>query len=514
MGKKKIVIVGAGPAGLTAAYELAKTGRYDILILEADKQIGGISRTIDYKGNLIDIGGHRFFSKSDRVLEWWANFLPIVDTTHSDNEINYHNGKKSIDTLLWRSAANAMLIRPRLSRIYFKQRMFDYPLKLSLNLVVNLGKKRTLRIIRDLLKSWVSPIHPEKNLEDFYINRFGREIYRMFFKDYTKKVWGKPCTEISAEWGRQRVKSLKVPELIWQSLRKILGLGSRSSKNTSRTLIEKFLYPAKGPGMLWDKVSDACSEMGVEIRLQTRVVGVRVSDGVVQEIEYADASGMHSITCDAMFSTMPLRHLLRAMGDVVPSKVSEVAAGLEYRDFLIVGLKLHALKFDREDGKVIQDNWIYIQDKGVQVGRLQLFNNWSPFMVSGEGFWIGAEYFCNKGDEIWEMTDDQLIRLALQELEEIGVLDASQYVDGTVVRCPKAYPSYTGIYGEIDRIREYLETVSNLYPMGRNGLHKYNNQDHSMLSAFKAVELLERGVASKEEIWTINTEEDYHEESK
>jgi protoporphyrinogen oxidase len=192
MGKKKIVIVGAGPAGLTAAYELAKTGRYDILILEADKQIGGISRTIDYKGNLIDIGGHRFFSKSDRVLEWWANFLPIVDTTHSDNEINYHNGKKSIDTLLWRSAANAMLLRPRLSRIYFKQRMFDYPLKLSLNLVVNLGKKRTLRIIRDLLKSWVSPIHPEKNLEDFYINRFGREIYRMFFKDYTKKVWVNP----------------------------------------------------------------------------------------------------------------------------------------------------------------------------------------------------------------------------------------------------------------------------------------------------------------------------------
>jgi protoporphyrinogen oxidase len=508
---RRVVIIGAGPAGLTAAYELSRRNGYDILVLESDGQVGGISRTVDYKGNLIDIGGHRFFSKSDRVLEWWANFLPIVDTSHPHSEINYHNRKKEIDGLLWRSARNAMLIRPRQSRIYFKQRMFDYPLKLSPGLVLKLGKKRSLRIARDLLSAWVMPIKPERNLEDFYINRFGREIYQMFFKDYTHKVWGKPCTEISPEWGRQRVKSLNVPELVWHSLRKLLGSG-RGGSNGSRSLIERFLYPAKGPGMLWEKVADECRAAGVSISLHSRVKGLHVEGDRITRVVYEKEGEETTVDCDEVFSTMALQDLARAMGPAVPDEVNAVFRSLEYRDFLIVGLKLSSLLFDREEGEFIRDNWIYIQDKGVKVGRLQIFNNWSPFMVEGDGFWIGAEYFCNETDEIWNMEDGELIRLALRELESIGILKAERFLDGTVVRCPKAYPSYTGAYTDIGKIRSFMSTIANLYPMGRNGLHKYNNQDHSMLTAFHAVEALEAGGGSKDAVWDINSDEEYQEE--
>jgi protoporphyrinogen oxidase len=336
----------------------------------------------------------------------------------------------------------------------------------------------------------------------------------MFFKDYTKKVWGKACKDISAEWGRQRVKSLNVPELIWNSLTRMLGVGRFTNKNASRSLIEKFLYPAKGPGMLWEKVAAECVAHGVEIRLGAHVRQLVVDEAQVHSVNWMEDGTDHVAATDIVMSTMPLRHLFRSMGDAVPMPVADVASRLEYRDFLIVGLKLERLCFDAEQGHDIRDNWIYIQDKDVKVGRLQLFNNWSPFMVSGEGQWIGAEYFCDKGDVLWDMSDEDLIRLALKELASIGILEVEKFVDGTVVRCPKAYPSYTGIYTDIQCLRDHLETIGNLYPMGRNGLHKYNNQDHSMLTAFKAVELIERGESSKEELWGVNTEEEYHEASK
>jgi protoporphyrinogen oxidase len=509
---RKVVIIGAGPAGLTAAYELSRKPGYEILVLESDFQVGGISRTVDYKGNLIDIGGHRFFSKSDRVLEWWANFLPVVDTSHPHSEIGYHNRKKEVDSLLWKSARNAMLIRPRQSRIYFKQKMYDYPLKINMNLVINLGKKRSLRIARDLMTSWLRPINPEKNLEDFYINRFGREIYKMFFKDYTRKVWGKPCTEISAEWGRQRVKSLKVPELVWHSFKKMVGFHNGDSNGTSRSLIERFLNPAKGPGMLWEKVAEECKAAGVVFSMDSRVSGLHLEGNRVTRVDYVRDGKTLSAECDEVFSTMPLQELARSMGPAVPEEVNGVFRSLEYRDFLIVGLKVSELRFEKEAGEFIRDNWIYIQDKGVNVGRLQFFNNWSPFMVSGDGFWIGAEYFCNHTDDIWTMKDGDLIDMALRELETIGILHADRFIDGTVVRCPKAYPSYTGAYTDIGRVKDFLNTVVNLYPMGRNGLHKYNNQDHSMLTAFHAVESMMAGGRDKEAVWDINSEEEYHEE--
>jgi protoporphyrinogen oxidase len=360
--------------------------------------------------------------------------------------------------------------------------------------------------------SWLRPINPEKNLEDFYINRFGTELYKMFFKDYTRKVWGKPCTEISAEWGRQRVKSLKVPELVWHSLKKMVGFGNGGSNGTSRSLIEKFLYPAKGPGMLWEKVAEECRTAGVRISMKSRVTGLEMEGDRISRVEYIRDGERLTVECDEVLSTMPLQELARAMGGAVPEEVNGVFRSLEYRDFLIVGLKLSELRFEKEDGEFIRDNWIYIQDKGVKVGRLQFFNNWSPYMVSGEGYWIGAEYFCNETDELWNMADTDLIKLALEELESIGILHADRFIDGTVVRCPKAYPSYTGAYTDIGKVRAFLDTVKNLYPMGRNGLHKYNNQDHSMLTAFHAVESLMAGGQGKEGVWDLNSDEEYHEE--
>ncbi|MEY3367944.1 MAG: hypothetical protein RI973_1099 [Bacteroidota bacterium] len=508
--ENKIVIIGAGPAGLTAAYELAKTGKYQITVLDRDTQVGGISKTVNHKGNLIDMGGHRFFSKSERVLKWWADFLPIVDTTHQI-EIFYHHKKTGIDDILMKQARNAMLVRPRKSRIYFKRKMFDYPLKVNVQLFKNLGLLWSLQVARDVFRARLFPIRPENTLEHFYINRFGRTLYETFFKDYTHKVWGKPCSEISSEWGRQRVKSLGIREILWHSLKNAFAAPGRK-KDSSRTLTEKFLYPAKGPGMMWEVVQQQCEALGVRFEMMAEVRSLSTDKDKVTFVSYEQNGTLKSIACDAAFSTMALNELVASLECPQPEKVRRVAAELEYRDFLIVGLLLKKLSFEDPGRVPLKDNWLYIQEKDVKVGRLQIFNNWSPFMVEGNGTWIGAEYFCSHGDCISSQKDEDLIRLAVKELHQIGILDPEQFEEGRVVRCSKAYPSYTGSYNEIEVIKEFLSGFENLYPMGRNGLHKYNNQDHSMLTAFKAVELFEQGIASKEEIWAINTEEEYHEE--
>lgn len=510
MIRKKIVIVGAGPAGLTAAYELAQTGNYDITILEADDQVGGISKTVNHQGNLIDIGGHRFFSKSQKVLNWWAIFFPIVDTTHH-LEIGYHSETQNLDQILRKNSEDAMLIRKRKSRIYFNKNLFDYPLKLNPQLLFKLGIIKSMRIGKGIFISRIFPIKNERHLEDFFVNNFGKELYHTFFKHYTEKVWGKACTDLSPEWGRQRIKSLKIRDLFKHSIRKLFISGKARKENT-RSLIEKFLYPAKGPGMLWEKVALACEESGVKILLQSSLKKIHFQEGLASKVAYNSSLNSEEIIeleCDALFSTMPIKNLFQSMREQVPKDVFEIANGLEYRDFMIVGLELKKLKIYQENGKLIKDNWLYIQEGMVKVGRLQIFNNWSPFMTTGESVWIGAEYFCNKNDELWNLSDEKIISFALDELSLIGILDKEQYISGKVVRCPKAYPTYTGSYLELDRVVEYLETKKNLFLMGRNGLHKYNNQDHSMLTAFKAVELFERGETSKKEIWAINSDDEY-----
>lgn len=508
MNKKKIIIIGAGPAGLTAAYELSKTGNYHITVLEADNQVGGISKTVNHQGNLIDIGGHRFFSKSQKVLNWWAQFLPILDTTRH-LEIGYHSETQSLDKILHKNSEGAMLVRKRKSRIYFNKKLFDYPLKLNPQLLLNLGLLKSYRIVKGIIYARIFPIKNERNLEDFFINNFGKELYQTFFKDYTQKVWGKSCTDLSSEWGRQRIKSLKVRDLVKHSVRKILIPG-KFRKEATRTLIEKFLYPAKGPGMLWEKVAKACQESGVVFLFQTKLTKLHMEDGMVTKVTYHTAQNSEiEMDSDVVFSTMPIKNLIESIQGEVPKEVTEIAQKLEYRDFMIVGLELKTLRIEQEKGKLIKDNWLYIQEGEVKVGRLQIFNNWSPFMSPANNIWIGAEYFCQHTDELWNMSDEKVIDFALTELSLIGILDKGQFLSGKVVRCPKAYPTYSGSYHRLNQVIDYLDTKKNLFLMGRNGLHKYNNQDHSMLTAFKAVELFEKGEMSKMEIWAINSDDEY-----
>ena len=509
MTQKKIVIIGAGPAGLTAAYELAKTQKYSICILEAEDSVGGISKTVKHQENLIDIGGHRFFSHSKIVLDWWLQFLPVVDTT-GHLEINYHQQSQSLDEIILKKSEEAMLIRSRKSRIYFKKNLIDYPLKLNLSLLKSLGLGPSFRIMTGILQSRLFPKREVKNLEEFFINNFGKELYEVFFKEYTEKVWGKPCTELSADWGKQRIKSLKIREIIFHSILKLVK-PQGMFKTQSRTLVEKFLYPSKGPGMLWEKVTEECQKMGVTLIKNAKVNSIQFQGNLVKSVSYNDKGiQAKNLQCDAVFSTMPVKELIKSLHTEIPSTVVSIAESLEYRDFIIVGLQLQKLSLVPEKGKkMVEDNWLYIQDQGVKVGRLQLFNNWSPFMATSDLAWIGAEYFCKRGDDVWSLTDDALIDFALVELESIGILDKNDFVSGKVVRCPKAYPSYTGSYSKINLIQEFLEEKTNLFLMGRNGLHKYNNQDHSMLTAFKAVELFEKNHPSKKEIWAIHADDEY-----
>jgi protoporphyrinogen oxidase len=514
--KETIVIIGGGPAGLTAAYELASRGDKKIILLEADQQVGGISRTVDFKGNKIDIGGHRFFSKLDWVLEWWQKFLPILN---DGNEflMTYQNRQKSIKTQPFTDVSQPhMLLRPRKSRIYYRGKLLNYPIKLNLATLLKIGFWESMSIFLSLMANRIRPIKKEKNLEDFFINRFGKKLYHVFFKEYTEKVWGKPCKEISPEWGRQRIKGLSFRKIVKHYLTTLFYPMRQSfgSKQVEQTLTEYFLYPQKGPGQLWETVAQHCKDLGVEIRMRQKATHFNCENGKIIRVGIQDQTSLQSeiLACDYLISTMPVKHLIRGLNKEVPLAVRKVASSLEYRDFIIVGLLLDKLKLQGSKGQPIDDNWLYIQDKGVHVGRVQLFHNWSPEMTAVPGqCWIGAEFFCKAGDELWSQEDEALIRLAARELEVIGLLNASEVKDGTVVRMPKAYPSYVGSYQDFDLVKDYFDTIDNLYLIGRNGTHKYNNQDHSMLTALEAANAILHNIADKESIWAVNTEKVYHE---
>jgi len=512
-----VIIIGAGPAGLTAAYELAIKSDKKIIVFEASDQVGGISKTVDYKGNKIDIGGHRFFSKSDWVLDWWQQFLPIKS---DDKEIitTYQNKQKKVQIDRSTDADEYMMIRTRKSRIYYNKHLFDYPLKLSLSTFLGLGIINSFQIVFSLLKIKLSPLKQEKNLEDFFINRFGKKLYQTFFKSYTEKVWGKHCSEISASWGSQRIKTLGIRKIISHYLKstfipKKLNL---KNKKVEQSLIEYFLYPQKGPGQLWEKVAATCQDKGVEFVFNAKVEGLKMLENTIQEVSVrkSNTNELLSYPCNNVISTMPIKELAIAMQKQLPPSIYTTGANLEYRDFMIVGLLLDDLKLKEKDGSNISDNWLYIQDSSVKVGRVQLFHNWSPFMAAEKGkFWIGAEYFCSE-KELLEANEESMIELASKELEKIGLIDSKQVRDGVLVKMPKAYPSYTGCYPDFGQIKEYLDTITNLYPIGRNGMHQYNNQDHSMLTALNAVDSILLNPSSKSKIWDINIEQEYHEEKK
>lgn len=521
--KEHAIIIGAGPAGLTAALELLRRSHIKPIILEADDCVGGISRTINYRGNRIDIGGHRFFSKSDWVMDWWKDILPIYSTTEDNVEISYQNQKRTLTNHSLSSVSEdaIFLIRNRLSRIYFLRKFFDYPLKLTQATIQNLGLTRMIRIGLSYIWSRISPRRPEASLEDFFINRFGRELYLTFFKGYTEKVWGVPCHKISAEWGAQRIKGLSITKALLHACNKIIPKkASVEQKTTNTSLIERFLYPKLGPGQMWEEVTKQVLAQGGELHYRHKVCGVKVENNRVVAIEAENmANGERIILgADYVFSTMPVRDLIKSMGSVPPQEVQNVAAALPYRDFLTVGLLVSCMKANvqsasAQTNNMPPDNWIYIQEQDVQLGRLQIFNNWSPAMVQDKNtIWLGLEYFCNEGDELWKLSDSELKQLGEKELIKIGMIDDGVVLDSTVIRMPKAYPAYFGAYTEFDKVRNYLDTLQNLFPIGRNGMHRYNNQDHSMLTAKVAVDNILAKITSKDNIWSINVDDDYHEE--
>jgi protoporphyrinogen oxidase len=514
------IIIGAGPAGLTAAIELQRNSAIKPIVIEASQEIGGISRTIVYKGNRMDIGGHRFFSKSDRVMQWWMQMMPVESSDAQNGRLHYQGRQRDVP------AAEAlhdpekedlvMLVRPRKSRIYFLRRFFDYPIRLTADTLKKLGLARTFRAGLSYMRATLFPRRQEKTLEDFLINRFGKQLYLTFFKSYTEKVWGVPCDRISAEWGAQRIKGLSLTGVVKHFLRKTFGKKQSgiAQEQTETSLIEKFLYPKLGPGQLWEYTAGLVREGGGEIHMGYSVDRIHVAGNKVVSVEAVSKSGERTTFAgDYFFSTMPVRDLVRALSAPVPAEVAEVSEGLMYRDFITVGLLARKLAVTEHDGSPLKDNWIYIQEPDVLVGRLQVFNNWSPYLVGSEGkVWIGLEYFCNDTDDLWKLPDEEMAKFAIAEIAKIGILKAEDVEDYHVVHVPKTYPAYFGSYDRFDVIRGYLDRFENLFLIGRNGMHKYNNQDHSMLTAMTAVENIVNGISTKENIWAVNTEMEYHEE--
>ncbi len=519
---KRVVIIGAGPAGLTAGYELLKqySKNYEVIILEASQEIGGISRTVCYHGNRMDIGGHRFFSKDQKVTNWWHELLPVQGSP------SYDDKKLERASALQEGGPDpekedrVMLIRHRVSRIYYKKKFFDYPISMKWQTIKNMGLLSTMKAGFSYLHASVLK-KPETSLENFYINRFGKELYSMFFEGYTEKLWGRHPREISADWGAQRVKGLSIRVVLKDMFSKIFSHGK--SRKVETSLIEEFFYPKFGPGQLWETTAQKIQNMGGTINKGCKVIGVQTDNKTNQAtgILYECEGKQHTLTADYVISSMPLKDLVAAMNDV-PKDISAIAAGLPYRDFVTVGLLVNKLNLKNETairtlGNIVPDCWIYVQDTGVKLGRIQIFNNWSSYMVQKpeDTVWIGLEYFCTEGDDFWNMSQEQCVNLAIDELISMGVIQGKDVIlDSHRERVQKAYPSYFDTYANIDDLITYLNKYDNLYCVGRNGQHRYNNMDHSMATAFETVSNIVTEKKDKANIWNVNTEKEYHEEKK
>lgn len=468
MAERNVVIIGAGPAGLTAAYELAKHG-WSSTVLEADGQVGGLARTVQYRGYRFDLGGHRFFSKSQEIEDLWHEIL-----------------------------GPEMIERPRLSRIYYRNRFFYYPLK-PMNALVNMGIFNATACMASYMAARLSPIPQETNFEEWVSNRFGRRLYEMFFKTYTEKVWGIPCTEIGADWAAQRIKGLNLSTAIWNAF---FGQGKGA---VVKTLIDSFRYPRLGPGQMWETCRDRVTAQGSQVLHGYTVTGLRAEGQRIKAVLALDAQGQRAeFPCDACISSMPLRELVQGLAPAAPDEIRRAAGSLRYRDFLTV-----ALIVDHEDP--FPDNWIYVHSPEVKVGRIQNFKRWSPDLVPDpKRSCLGLEYFVWEDDELWRSTDADLIKLGTREVAKLKLIKENAVLDGAVTRVKKAYPIYdTGYQARLDKIREFLKTFENLHCVGRNGQHRYNNQDHSMATALLAARNLSLG--TKYDPWNVNVDAEYHE---
>lgn len=516
---KKVVIIGAGPAGITAAYELLSREKesYEVVILEESNEIGGISRTVRYNGNRMDIGGHRFFSKDDNVMKWWANIMPTQGAdAYDDKQLGRKKNlvKNGPDP---EKEDEVMLLRDRVSRIYYKKKFFDYPVSLKWETIKNMGFFTTVIAGFSYLKSSVFK-KKEISLENFYINRFGRKLYSMFFEGYTEKLWGRHPGEISADWGSQRVKGLSITAIIKDVFSKIFRRNSKNKK-VETSLIEEFYYPKYGPGQLWETAAAGIEKMGGKIIKNAKVISINnTEDGVVKSVVYMENNIKKELSGDIFISSMPLKDLVSGMKGV-PSHIDEIAKGLPYRDFVTVGVLVNKLNLKNKTkfktiNNIVPDCWIYVQDTGVKLGRIQIFNNWSPYLVKDidNKVWIGLEYFCNEGDDFYSMSDEECIKFAGNELVKMGIISSTdEILDAHREKVKKAYPAYFDTYSRIDELIAYLNKFENLYCVGRNGQHRYNNMDHSMVTSFETVKNIINGSKDKSNIWNVNTEEEYHE---
>ena len=515
---KKVLIIGAGPAGLTAAYELLSRSReYQVVILEESGYIGGISKTVVHKGNRMDMGGHRFFSKDPQINAWWEKMMPTQGMPALDDRLL----KRHVNTVPGgpdpAKEDCVMLNRRRVSHIYFQNHFYDYPLRLNLRNLCNMGPITTLQIGLSYLTSAIHKL-PEDSLENFYINRFGRKLYSMFFEHYTENLWGRHPREISPSWGRQRVKDLSVSAIfrdIWNNVFHI------SNREVETSLIEQFKYPKLGPGQLWEHTASEIEKLGGKIIFHASVTKLHKTDSNrIDGLSYSKNGENIRIDGDYVISSMPLKDLVHGMNDV-PARESEIAEGLPYRDYITMGVLVSKLALKNHTklktvGNIIPDCWIYVQDPTVKMGRIQIYNNWSPYLVHdlNHTVWLGLEYFTNEKDEIWNMSDAEFSQMGIREMIQLGLIhNADEVLDVHIERLTKAYPAYFDTYYQIDELIMYLNRIENLYCIGRNGQHRYNNMDHSMLTAFRTVDSILTGNTDKTQIWSVNTEQSFHEQN-
>ena len=514
---QKILIIGAGPAGLTAAYELAKNDGFEVIVFEESDDIGGISKTVTYKGNRMDMGGHRFFSKIPEVNRWWSSILPLQGAKTKDDLILHRESKTFEGGPDPETTDKVMLLRHRISRILFMGRFFDYPISMKPDTFRNLGFVNTIKVGFSYLGSVIHKL-PETNLENFYINRFGRRLYSMFFEYYTENLWGRHPREIDAAWGAQRVKGLSVSAVILDMVSKLFHVKDRK---TETSLIEEFSYPKLGPGQLWENVADEIEGMGGRIIRNARVTRFHKGEnGAIESVVFEKDGKEMTEKGDIVISSMPLKDLAAGL-DGVPEDISRIASGLPYRDYMTAGILLKKLKLKnttdvRTLGNIVPDCWIYVQERKVRLGRIQIYNNWSPYLVEDpeKTIWVGLEYFVQENDDFWNMRDADFIEYAIKEMIALDLIDGREDVlDSHVERVKKAYPAYFDTYQEIDRLIDHLNAIPNLYCVGRNGQHRYNNMDHSMCTSFEAVKCILNGIKDKSAIWNVNTEQEYHEDS-
>ena len=515
----KVLIIGAGPAGLTAAFELlSKSKNYDVMVFEESSVFGGISRTVNYKGNRMDMGGHRFFSKVPEVNAWWQNLLPLQGSPSKDDLILGRSVSLAENGANPEKDDEVMLCRHRVSRILFDSKFYDYPVSLKFATLKNMGFLNTMKIGFSYLHSVFHKL-PETNLENFYINRFGRKLYEMFFEYYTENLWGRHPSEIDASWGAQRVKGLSISAVLKDIFGKIF---KGKNRKVETSLIEEFKYPKLGPGQLWDITAEKVRELGCTITTNAKVVRFHKNHNrQIESLVYEKDGKQIEEKGDIFISSMPVKDLVCGMNDI-PYDIERIAKGLPYRDYMSLGVLVKKLKLKNKTslktvGNIVPDCWVYVQDRNVKMGRFQIYNNWSPYMVQDleNTVWLGLEYFVNEGDEMWNSSEEAFSTFAVDEMIKLGLIDSKDDIlDTHLERVKKAYPAYFDTYDEMDTLRDWLSSIENLYCVGRNGQHRYNNIDHSMMTSFEAVKDIMSGTKDKSNIWNVNTEKEYHEESK